>query len=203
MLKIGLTGGIGSGKSTIARVFETLHVPLYSSDVRAKELVTEKVEIRKEIISLLGEESYFPDHTYNRAFVAAKVFQDPELLQALNRIIHPVVAQDFEEWCLLHSAQPYVLKEAALLLDTASAGKLDYIIVIYASSEVRMKRILKRDPHRSQSDIQKIFNNQKSEEYFIRHADFVIYNDEQSLVIPQILDVHQKLISLANGLSLK
>ena len=145
MLKIGLTGGIGSGKSTVAKIFALLGVPVYDSDHRAKVLMTEDNAVRKGIIDLLGEESYTAAGTLDRAHISSRVFDDKEALAKLNAIVHPAVGRDFIAWCNGYSGQCYVLKEAALIFEAGIHASLDYIILVTAPEEIRIKRVVERD----------------------------------------------------------
>ena len=191
MLKVGITGGIGSGKSVVAKIFSTLGIPVYESDQRAKWLIEYNKDIVSEIRDLLGNEAYNEDGKYDKVFVSKAVFQNEELLRKLNQIVHPRVRQDFEDWVLLQNA-PFVLKEAAIM--SRNAG-LDKIIVVHSPKDLRIKRLLKRDTHRNLSEIEKVISNQKTEKEFLEMADFVINNDDRELLIPQVIEVYKKLIS--------
>jgi dephospho-CoA kinase len=191
MLKVGLTGGIGSGKSLVAKLFSLIGVPIYESDQRAKWLIEHHENIISEIKELLGDEAYNEESKYNKEFVSKEVFQNEELLKSLNQIVHPRVRQDFEEWLKVQNA-PFVIKEAAIM--NRNAG-LDKIIVVSSPKELRIQRLLKRDIHRNLAEIEKILENQKSPEEFLEMADFVINNDENCLLIPQVLEVYKELIS--------
>lgn len=191
MLKVGITGGIGSGKSLVAKMFSTLGIPVYESDQRAKWLIELDQDIVSEIRELLGNEAYNEEGKYDKVFVSKAVFQNQELLEKLNQIVHPRVRQDFEDWVLMQNA-PFVLKEAAIM--NRNAG-LDKIIVVLSPKSLRIKRLLKRDAHRNLSEIEKVISYQKTDKEFLEMADFVINNDDKELVIPQVLEVHKKLTS--------
>ena len=191
MLKVGLTGGIGSGKSLVAKLFSLLGVPIYESDQRAKWLIEHHAAIISEIKNLLGEQAYNEEGKYNKEFVSKAVFQNEELLKSLNLIVHPRVGQDFEEWLKVQNA-PFVIKEAAIM--NKNAG-LNNIIVVDSPKGLRIKRLLKRDTHRNLAEIEKILANQKSPEEFLEMADFVVNNDENTLLIPQVLEIYNKLTS--------
>jgi dephospho-CoA kinase len=191
MLKVGITGGIGSGKSVVAKIFSTLGIPVYESDQRAKWLIEYNKDIVSEIRDLLGNEAYNEDGKYDKVFVSKAVFQNEELLRKLNQIVHPRVRQDFEDWVLLQNA-PFVLKEAAIM--NRNAG-LDKIIVVLSPKSLRIKRLLKRDVHRNLSENEKVISNQKTEKEFLEMADFMINNDDKELLIPQVLEVYKKLTS--------
>ncbi len=192
MLKVGITGGIGTGKSTVARVFSCLEIPVYVADERARVLTEENAEIVQAIKTLFGEEAYLPDGKYNRPHVSAMVFGHPDLLQKLNAIVHPAVGKDFEEWASRQQS-PYVLKEAAIM---GRNSGLDKIIVVSSPLSLRMERVKMRDG-RSEEQIQNIIRNQKSEEEFLALADYVIDNNEQEFIIPQVLKAHDLFRSLS------
>jgi dephospho-CoA kinase len=191
MLKVGITGGIGSGKSLVAKLLSVLGIPIYESDQRAKWLIEHNALIISEIKEILGEEAYSFEGKYNKVFVSRAVFQNEELLKKLNQIVHPKVRQDFEDWVLVQNA-PFVIKEAAIM---SRNGGLDKIIVVNSPKDLRIKRLLKRDTHRDKSEIEKVISNQKTEKEFLEMADFVINNDENSLLIPQVLEINKKLTS--------
>jgi dephospho-CoA kinase len=191
MLKVGITGGIGSGKSLVAKLFSVLGIPVYESDQRAKWLIENNAVIISEIKEILGGEAYSLEGKYNKIFVSGAVFQNEELLKKLNQIVHPRVRQDFEDWVLVQNA-PFVIKEAAIM---SRNGGLDKIIVVNSPKDLRIKRLLKRDSHRDKSEIEKVISNQKTEKEFLQMADFVINNDENSLLIPQVLEINKKLTS--------
>lgn len=188
---IGLTGGIGSGKSTIAKVFESLGVPVYEADSRAKVLIAENREVKNRIIALFGDQAYTSANIYNRDFIASQVFGNPLLLKQLNEIVHPAVALDFEKW--LPKSQGFVIKEAAIM--NKNPG-LNAIIVVISPEELRISRILKRDSFRNIEEIKRIITAQKTEEEFLEMADYVIYNNELELIIPQVLRIKSQIEAL-------
>ncbi|MFY0607870.1 MAG: dephospho-CoA kinase [Cyclobacteriaceae bacterium] len=194
---IGITGGIGSGKSTVCKIFQTLGVPIYDADSSAKRLIDTNADLQQSIISLLGEEAY-QDGTYNRTFVAKQVFSNPEKLARLNAIIHPAVGKDFKDWAANQNAK-YVMKEAALLFESGSATELDKIILITAPEDMRVNRVLLRDPHRTPESIHAIISKQWPEERKAEKSDYIISNDEARLVIPQVLKIHTAILKLAEG----
>lgn len=194
MLKVGITGGIGSGKSTVAKVFGALGIPVYEADERAKVLIETDPEVVKPIRALFGREAYLPDGTYHKSFVAGKVFQDQGLLQKLNAIVHPAVGRDFEHWAL-HQHAPYVLKEAAIMKRDSG---LDRIIVVSSPLALRIERIKTRDG-RSEQQIENIIRNQKSEEEFNALADYIIYNNEKVLITEQVLEIDAALRKISTS----
>ncbi len=194
-LQIGVTGGIGAGKSIVCRVFGCLDVPIYEADARARWLTDHNPAIRREVIALLGAES-FAEGTYNRKYVAGRVFSDPELLQKLNGIVHPRVFADSDAWLLRQSGQPYVIREAALMNRAGDGNQLDFVVIVTAPMSVRIERIRKRDPHRKEAEIQAIIARQISDEERLDLADFVIDNGPNTALIPQVLDLHQKFLNI-------
>lgn len=188
---VGITGGIGAGKSIICKIFQTLGVPTYDADGAAIHLVNTDVAIKQKILALLGQES-FKDGIYNRAFVAKVVFADSVKLAALNEIIHPAVADHFRQWITQQNTH-YVLKEAALLFESGSYKSLDSTICVTAPEDIRLKRVMKRDTHRTADAVRQIMNKQWPEEKKTSLADFVINNDGLHLILPQVLEIHAAL----------
>lgn len=191
---VGITGGIGSGKSIVCRLFGCLNIPVYDADSRAKWLTNHDPEIRKNVTALLGEDSYTASGEYNRPFVASQVFGNADLLAKLNNIIHPAVQQDTDSWIKKHSHYPYLIKEAALMNKAGHHNNLDYVIVVDAPVDLRVKRVLVRD-NRSEEEIRNIIARQVSDDERRQIADFIVHNDEDSALIPQILALHQNLLS--------
>jgi len=194
MLKIGLTGGIGSGKTTIAKIFELLNVPVYYADEASKRLYHTDKNLIEAIRKNFGEDVY-TDEQLNRSKLAAIVFNDPDKLNLLNELVHPPTIRDAEEWMQKQSA-PYVIKEAALLFESGSAQGLDYIIGVKAPSHYRIKRVMDRDGVKREEVINRV-NRQIDEEIKMRLCDFVIVNNDQELVIPQVLELHNKFTEMA------
>ncbi|HKP31412.1 MAG TPA: dephospho-CoA kinase [Chitinophagaceae bacterium] len=194
MIRIGLTGGIGSGKSTVAQMFEILGIPVYYADKEAKRLMNEDLEIKQELIKHFGEETYI-ENVLNRRFLAEIVFENKEKLDLLNSLVHPVTIRNAEAWMQSHNT-PYVIKEAALIFESGSQGNLDYVIGVAAPLNVRIQRTMKRD-NISREEVLHRMQNQIEESVKMRLCDFVIQNDDQHLVIPQVLALHEKLKSLS------
>jgi dephospho-CoA kinase len=187
--KIGITGGIGSGKSTVARVFGLLGVPVYQADYHAKRLMQTHPELIKALTAHFGKDIYSADNTLQTAALSALVFYDEKLLTQLNELVHPFVFNDFNNWCKLNQQQPYILKEAALIYETILHQQLDKIIVVSAPTALKVKRLLKRD-NTTESAIQSRMQAQWPEADKLAKADYIIYNDECGLLLPQILKVH-------------
>tara|TARA_B110000003_G_scaffold275119_1_gene316843 strand:+ start:1425 stop:2021 length:597 start_codon:yes stop_codon:yes gene_type:complete len=194
---IGLTGGIGSGKSTVAKMFEKLGVPIYISDEKARFLMENSDVIKKRIVKLFGVNAYH-DNSLNRSFIASKVFNNSILLSKLNAIVHPEVKIDFEYW-LSKQKSVYVIKEVAILFETNSQSNFDYIISVVAPLKDRVKRIIKRG-RQSESDILSIIKNQLPDSDKIKLSDFVIFNDLISNTETEILNLHNKILNKINQL---
>lgn len=190
--QIGVTGGIGSGKSTVCRVFETLGVPVYYADERAKWLTEHDPILKADITRVLGPQAYNFVGKYNRSWVASQVFAEPVLLGQLNAVIHPRVLADTKLWVSQHADKPYVIKEAALMRAAGDGNSLDKVIMVQAPAALRIERIRVRDPHRSLSEIQHIIDRQVSDDERLRIANHVLYNDESQLLLPQIVALHQE-----------
>lgn len=197
-LLIGITGGIGSGKSTVCRIFQILGIPIYSADDRAKWLMANDPELKAGISNAFGTESYLEDGRVNRAFLAEKVFSDPEEIKQINALVHPAVGKDFQTWAENQNTS-YILKEAALLFETDSYRALDKTINVSSPLKIRVARILMRDPHRSEAQINHIIDQQMPDDEKNEKADFVIKNTDNKLLIPQVLDIHHKLQMLADN----
>lgn len=189
MLKIGITGGIGSGKSTVARVFETLGIPVYFADDAAKRILNENEELKAQIINHFGQESY-KNNSLNRSYMASIVFSNQEKLDLLNALTHPLTIADANAWFEKQKA-PYAIKEAALLFESGAAEGLDYVIGVEAPRAIRIKRIMQRD-NLLATDVEKRIAKQLQEEIKMKLCDFVIKNDERELVIPQVLALDKK-----------
>jgi dephospho-CoA kinase len=192
MKQIGITGGIGAGKSLIAKVFRTWGIPIYEADLRARWLMEHDMALRERIIAHFGAESY-TEQGLNRPYIAQKVFHDKGQASALDALVHPAVAQDYQNWTLQQNA-PYLLNEAALLFEAGRYKTLDKVIVVFAPVPVRIARVQKRDPQRTATEIQGIIQKQWSDEQKVALADFVIHNDDQQPLLPQIYAVHQALL---------
>ena len=192
MLRIGITGGIGSGKSIASRLFRALGVPVYDADSRARWVMENDTELREQLLAAFGPTIYDQAGRLNRPALASTVFQNPALLGQLNALVHPHVGTDFERWATkqAHAGCPYVVKEAALLFEAGSYKQLDRIITVFAPLAVRQTRVLRRDPHRTIAEVQAIIAKQLSEEEKMQRADYVIFNDDLQLLLPQVLALH-------------
>ncbi|OUJ70252.1 dephospho-CoA kinase [Hymenobacter crusticola] len=196
-MRVGITGGIGSGKSVVCRLFQVLGVPVYDSDFRAKWLMAHDVALRSELVAAFGAETFDAAGQLNRTYLARTAFNDPAQLTRLNQLVHPYVGRDFEQWAAerQQAGHAYVLKEAALLYESGAYRQLDRIITVFAPLPLRQARVLRRDPHRTADDILTIVGKQLSEEEKLSRADYIIYNDDTQLLIPQVLALHTTLTS--------
>ncbi|WP_017259438.1 dephospho-CoA kinase [Pedobacter arcticus] len=196
MLKVGITGGIGSGKTTVCEIFELLNIPVFNADDSAKTLmVTDKVLIA-EIKSAFGAVSYFEDGSLNRKHIAELVFSNPEKLALLNSFVHPAVFKAMELW-VLEQTTPYVLKEAALLFESGSYLSNDFNILVSAPEKLRIARVMKRDNVTAEKVKERI-QNQMPEEEKKTKADFIIDNNETEFLINQVLALHHQFIEIAS-----
>tara|TARA_R110000737_G_scaffold22165_1_gene40751 strand:+ start:251 stop:838 length:588 start_codon:yes stop_codon:yes gene_type:complete len=193
MISVGVTGGIGSGKTTVCKIFEQLDIPIYYADSEAKRLMTFDKELKSQIKSLLGKEAYHRNGRLNREYVASIVFSNKDKLTQLNHIVHPVVRKDAINWSSSQKSK-YTLQEAALLVENGSYKQLDYLIVVTAPVEMRIKRVLKRD--KSNFDqVKRRIDNQLPEKEKKKVADFIIDNSGQASLIHQILKIHRTLMA--------
>lgn len=195
-IQIGITGGIGSGKSLICRIFHVLGVPVYDADSRAKKLMTTDGILIDQIKKEFGTLSYDEKGELNREWLGKTVFSQPDKLARLNALVHPRVAGDYNQWINEQRGANYCLKEAALLFEAGSYQLLDKIIVVIAPDDLRIKRVLQRDPHRNKADVERIIKNQMPQEEKIKRADYVIKNDETGLVVPQVVKLHERFNSM-------
>lgn len=192
MIKVGITGGIGSGKTTVCKIFESLGVPVYYADERAKKIMTSDKTLKEGIIHLLGEESYFKNGRLNRKFIGSKVFKNKSLLNKLNKLVHPAVLKDGENWFKKQKGV-MALKEAALLIESGSYLSLDKLIVVTAPEKVRIQRVMERDKLSMEAVSQKM-KNQLTDDEFLKYADFSIINDGKKLLIPQVRKIYKHIV---------
>ncbi|MBP9882625.1 MAG: dephospho-CoA kinase [Chitinophagales bacterium] len=194
MLKVGITGGIGSGKTTVCRIFEMLGIPVFYADTVSRNLVQQNPEVIAAIKASFGNGIY-QDALLNTKALAKIVFNDPDKLRKLNSIVHPSVFRMFNEWIAKHAGYAYVLKEAALIFETNAHLTLDAVIVVTAPESMRIKRVMHRDGA-TETDVQQRMKQQMPEAEKRKQATFIIHNDESELLIPQILAIHKKLLLL-------
>lgn len=195
-LQIGVTGGIGTGKSTVCKIFESIGIPIYNADDRAKNIMIDNPEVKKRIVDLLGEESYFENGQLNRTFIAKVVFSDADKLKILNSIVHPAVREDGEKWHHSQIGSPYTIKEAALMIESGNYKTLDRLILVTAPDELRIKRVMDRD-NASKIEVLSRIEKQMPEADKKAFADFIINNDGSESLVKQVYAIHQMLKFLA------
>jgi dephospho-CoA kinase len=193
MLKVGITGGIGTGKSTVCMIFNALRVPTFNADIKAKELYNTNAELRSNIKNRFGE-SMYEAGLFQKNRLAEIVFNDAEALKDLNSIVHPLVLQQSENWFSSQNTQ-YAIKEAALLIESGSYKKMDKIILVQASKEVRIERILRRD-NTTHEEVEKRMQKQLPEKEKEKFADYLIQNNADDFLIEQVMDIHKKILAL-------
>jgi dephospho-CoA kinase len=191
-LRIGITGGIGSGKTTVCHIFESLGIPVYYADYWAKWLLENDPELQKKIVELFGEKAYI-NGMYNKSLIAEQVFSNSTKLAQLNAIAHPAVELHSREWHAKQKNVPYTLKEAALIIETGGQHFLDALILVTAPEEIRINRVMQRDGSSKDAVLHRM-SNQMPEADKLKYADFIIKNDGQELLIPQVLKIHQYLL---------
>ncbi|MEO9872771.1 dephospho-CoA kinase [Ekhidna sp.] len=190
---LGITGGIGSGKSTVCKIFEILGAVTYYADDRAKWLMEHDDNLIQSIKNLFGQDAY-KNQRLDRTYIAKQVFKNDSLLKTLNALVHPVVGKDVEDWMNENKNAKLLLKEAALIFETESFRSLDKVILVTAPDDIRIERVLKRDTHRNRQDIKDIMDKQMTDEEKISLADYVIRNDEHHSLIKQVMELFDQLI---------
>lgn len=191
-LKVGITGGIGTGKSFVSKIFKTMGIPFYNADLEAKLIMVKDNNIRMALVKAFGPETYFEDGSLNRVYLSKQVFDNSQRLEMLNNIVHPAVIRAGVDWSNAQNG-PYSLKEAALLYESGSYKKLDYTILVTAPQELRIARVMKRDKV-SREEVLNRIQKQMPEEEKLKFADFVIHNDERQPLLPQIINIHHTLL---------
>lgn len=194
MLKIGITGGIGCGKTTVAKVFEVLGIPVYYADDAAKRLMNEDEKLKQKIKTQFGE-SIYTNGILNRKQLANIVFNAPEKLEILNQLIHPATIKDADKW-MHNQTSAYTLKEAALIFESGAQQNLDYVIGVTAPAPLRIQRTMQRDAVTREEVVARM-DKQMNDVIKMKLCDFIITNDEQEMLLPQVLELHQKLLTLA------
>lgn len=193
MLKLGLTGGIGSGKTLVCQILEKLSVPVYYADKAARELMNSNAELKDNIRHMFGDQTYSREGL-DRQYLANSVFGDHEKLSLLNSLVHPAVRKDFIRWTAQHSEAPYVVEEAAILFESGASLEMDQTVLVYAPEEMRIKRVMKRDGRRRE-EVLKRMGHQMSEEEKMKKADHIISNDGTLMLLPQVIELHNKILN--------
>ena len=191
MIVIGLTGGIGSGKTTVANFFSELNIPVYIADDEAKQLMVRSKVIKRKLIALFGDKAYIYKEL-NKPFIASKIFNDTDYLHKMNAIVHPKVASHFKRWLKKQDA-PYIIKEAAIIFEHNKEAHYDFIITVTANLDKRINRVVKRD-NSSKSKIESIIKNQMSDKEKIKKSHFVITNDNLEDTKNQVRITHQSIL---------
>jgi dephospho-CoA kinase len=195
MLKIGLTGGIGSGKTTVSQIFKILGVPVFDADTAAKEAMEHNPVLKEKLINTFGA-AVFVEHKLNRKYLADIVFNDAHQLDVLNALVHPITIAAAADWFATQNS-PYVIKEAALIFEAGAGVGLDYIIGVFAPTALRIKRVMDRD-HLSREEVLSRMNRQIDDQIKMKLCDFVIQNNNQALLTKQVLELHEKFLKLSN-----
>lgn len=192
MIKIGITGGIGSGKTVVSQLLNIMEIPVYISDIEAKRLTVSDPYIRDQLISLLGKEVYLDTNELNKPLLANYLFSNPNHAQIINGIIHPRVKEDFRDWTISLSSSPIVAMESAILIEAGFANEVDKIVMVYAPYDVRVKRTVKRDSASKEAVIQRI-KAQMDDEEKKKTANYIIVNDGITPLIPQVIKLVESL----------
>ena len=195
MLKIGLTGGIGSGKTTVTQIFKILGVPVFDADTAAKEAMENNPALKEKLVATFGA-AVFVEHKLNRKYLADIVFNDAYQLDALNALVHPITIAAAADWFATQNS-PYVIKEAALMFEAGAGVGLDYVIGVFAPTALRIKRVMDRD-HLSREEVLSRMNRQIDDQIKMKLCDFIIQNDNQALLTKQVLELHEKFLKLSN-----
>jgi dephospho-CoA kinase len=195
MLKIGITGNIGSGKSVVSKIFAQLGIPVYNADDAAKKLLDTDKKLVDQLKKEFGE-NLFENNKLKRKELASIVFKNKDALTKLNGLVHPAVKKHFEKWVESNEDATYIIKEAAILFEAGADKPLDYVIVVTAPEEIRIRRVVKRD-NVTEDFVKSIARNQMKEEEKRKKADFVIINDDEHLLIPQVLELNERFLSMA------
>ena len=190
MLKIGITGGMGSGKTTVCKILEVLNIPIYYSDQRAKEIMVSNLQLKAKLISSFGDSIFDSDGNLNTILLASIVFPDQKKLKILNSIVHPIVLSDFSTWCKNHSNDKYVILESAIIYESGIDHLLDQVIIIDAPTEIRIQRIIERDKI-SKEEVLIRMNTQHISEEKIKCSKLIILNDGKNSLIDQVMSLHK------------
>jgi dephospho-CoA kinase len=197
--RIGITGGIGSGKTTVCQIFESMGIPIYYADVEAKKLLISNLQVKKNVQRVLGEDAYHKNGKVNKDYIGSVIFSDPGKLTEMNNIVHPAVQVDSERWFEVVKQQnpkpPYAIKEAALLVENGSFKHLDALIVVTCPEVIRISRVMTRDKISREKVLERI-KNQLPEEAKVAVADYIINNDGNTPLIDQVMEIHHKILKM-------
>jgi len=193
MLKIGLTGNIGSGKTTVSRVFESLGIKVFNADIEAKNLYYEE-NVKQDISKMFGKKVLDKNNNIDFKQLAGIIFNDETKLKQITSYIHPLVVKKYENWLISKQDLPFTIHESAIIYEYSLQNKFDFVICVSAPYELRLQRVLKRDKS-NKSQIEERMNNQMDEKTKVKNSDFVIVNDEKKFIIPQVIDIYENLIS--------
>ena len=196
LLKVGITGGIGSGKSTVAGILSSMRMAVYNSDARARWIQENDPRLIDEILKIFGPEAYLPGGKLNAKYIGGIVFGDPQALQKLNRTVHPALGQDFERWAAEHERNndtPYLVQEAAILIESGLYTAMDRIVVVVAPEEVRIARVVARDGSQPE-EVQRRMRVQMSDAQKLEYADYVLVADDRQMLTPQVVALHEELL---------
>lgn len=194
MLKIGITGGIGSGKSTVCNILKNLGVPVFSSDDAGKFLLNNDDYLKTQIKKIFDEDMYTSTGRLDRERMAKLVFNNPDELQKLNELVHPKVKAEFDSWCKKNDKRPYVVKEAAILFETGLYRELNKMVTVFCSKEERIRRIMKRD-NTTKGQIEKRMIQQITDDERNKLADYILINDGVEDLLPQVMELHELLLN--------
>ncbi len=194
MLKIGITGGIGSGKSSVCRIIKNFGIPVFTTDDVGRELLNKDKKLIRKVKKIFGEEMYFTDGSLDRERLAAVVFNDPKELERISEMIHPLVQKKFEKWCSQYNKSPYILKEAAILFETGHYHDLDKVIHVFAPKSQRINRVIKRD-NTTKEKVEKRMRFQYSDEERNRLADYIVMNEDGIDLLPEVMELHEILLN--------
>lgn len=193
MLKVGVTGGIGSGKSVVCDIFKHLGIPVFNADIEAKKIMISNVKVIDEIKQNFGSDIYTEDSVLDKKKLAKIIFNNNQALNKINSIVHPAVKNEFDAWCIKHKNYSYVIEEAAILFESGAYKNMDKVINVTSPLELRLKRVVQRDKVKKE-DVEARIAAQMNDDERNRRSDYIVYNDENQLLIPQILKIHALLL---------
>ena len=193
MIKVGITGGIGSGKSIVSEIFVRLGISIYNADTRAKWLMNTNDNLKQQFVARWGNQLN-KNNQLDRSYLAGIIFDNKEAINFVNSLVHPAVRTDFQNWCQSHSEESYVMEEAALLFESHANEEMDIMITVYSDENIRINRVIKRDKLTKEQVISRM-NNQLSDEEKVKRSEYIIYNNETKSILEQALNLHKILIS--------